>query len=71
MIQFSTTYDQEADALYLRLAPEGTAVAETREVEAGVQLDFDDAGHLVGIEVLSVSKRERMPAVHEAIAQAG
>ncbi len=53
----STTYDPEADALYVRIAPKGTEVAETREVEPGVMLDVDRAGTVIGIEVLGVRAR--------------
>lgn len=55
----STTYDPEADAMYVQIAPRGTPVTETREVEDGVMLDFDETGHLIGIEVLAVSTRKR------------
>jgi uncharacterized protein YuzE len=53
----STTYDPEADALYVRVAPKGTRVAETREIEPGVMLDVDDKGRVIGIEVLGVKAR--------------
>jgi uncharacterized protein YuzE len=53
----STTYDPEADALYVRIAPKGTFVAETREVEPGVMLDVDSKGVVIGIEVLGVRAR--------------
>ena len=52
-----TSYDPEADAFYARFAPEGTAIAETREVAPGVMLDVDQSGQLVGVEVLSVRVR--------------
>jgi uncharacterized protein YuzE len=53
----TTSYDPDADALYVRLAPKGTAIADTREVEPGIMLDMDEAGRLVGIEVLSMRLR--------------
>jgi uncharacterized protein YuzE len=53
----TTSYDPDADALYVRLAPKGTAIAETREVEPGIMLDMDEAGRLVGIEVLNMRLR--------------
>ena len=53
----ATTYDPEADAAYLRLAPESIAVAATREVSPGIILDLDAEGRLVGIEVLNVTSR--------------
>jgi uncharacterized protein YuzE len=54
------THDPEADALYLYLteSPAGArAAARTEEVADGVMLDFDDQGRVIGVEVLSVSKR--------------
>jgi len=57
----TTSYDTDADALYVRLAPKGTAIADTREVEPGIMLDMDEAGRLVGIEVLSMRLRTSLP----------
>jgi uncharacterized protein YuzE len=48
-------YDKEVDALYIRIQEKD--VARTQEVSDGVNLDFDDKGRLIGLEVLSVSKR--------------
>jgi uncharacterized protein YuzE len=53
----STTYDPEADALYLPIAPKGMAVSETREVEPGIMIDVDAVGVVIGIEVLGVRAR--------------
>jgi uncharacterized protein YuzE len=53
----TTTYDSEADAAYLRLAPDDIAVAATQEVAPGIILDLDASGRLVGIEVLNVRSR--------------
>jgi uncharacterized protein YuzE len=53
----STSYDPEADAMYVRLAPKGTAIAETREVRPGVMLDLDAEDRLVGIEILGAKAR--------------
>jgi uncharacterized protein YuzE len=44
-------YDQTADALYIELV-EGAIVARTEELEAGTLADVDEAGALVGIEVI-------------------
>ncbi len=52
-----TSYDPQADAYYARFVPDETAIAETIEVAPGVMLDIDEAGQMVGIEVLSVSLR--------------
>jgi len=48
-------FDEEADALYLRL--DDAPVIESQEVSAGIVLDFDDRRQVVGIEVLDVRKR--------------
>ena len=48
-------YDREVDALYIRIQEKN--VARTQEVSDGVNLDFDDEGLLIGLEVLSASKR--------------
>jgi uncharacterized protein YuzE len=61
----STTYAPDADALYLRIAPKGTAVAETREVEPGVMMDFDAARRPIGFEVLDVRWRQAEGTVPE------
>ena len=47
--------DKENDALYLRL--DESAVVESEEVQPGVILDFNDAGNVVGIEMLNLSAR--------------
>jgi len=64
----STNYDPEADALYVRIAPKGTAIAETREIEPGVMLDVDAKGAIVGIEVLGVRARSAGPVTPAAAA---
>ncbi len=58
----STIYDPEADALYVRMAPKGVHISETREVEDGVLMDFDERGVVIGIEVLGVRNRASVPA---------
>jgi uncharacterized protein YuzE len=49
------TYDPKTDTLSLELKPE--AVAESDEDKPGVILDYNEAGDLIGIEVLDASKR--------------
>ena len=49
--------DEAADALYIRL--EESAIVESEEVSPGVIVDFDEGGHVVGIEVLNV--RQQLP----------
>ena len=58
----STTYDDQEDALYVRIASKDARVAETREVEPGVMLDIDEGGRVIGIEVLGVKARTMEPA---------
>jgi uncharacterized protein YuzE len=55
-----TSYDPEADAMFVWFGPEGLKSARTQEVAPGVMLDFDQDGRVIGIEVLDV--RERMAA---------
>jgi uncharacterized protein YuzE len=50
-------YDPEVDALYVRLTE--SKVIESEQVQPGIILDFDEAGKVVGVEVLSVSKRAK------------
>ena len=59
----STTYDAEADALYVRIAAKEAAITETREIEPGVILDMDHAGRFIGIEILDVRARAVAPTV--------
>jgi uncharacterized protein YuzE len=49
-----TTYDAEADALYVRFAD--SPVIESEEVADGVVLDFDADGKIVGFEFLDARK---------------
>ena len=53
-----TSYDPEADAMFVWFGPEGVKSADTQEVSPGIMLDFNGEGRVVGIEVLDV--RERM-----------
>ena len=52
-----TSYDPEADALFVWFGPEGAGSAGTQEVAPGIMLDFDAEGRVIGIEVLDVSER--------------
>ena len=47
--------DHEADALYFTLSE--APAAESEEVSPGVIVDYDEAGHAVGIEMLHLSRR--------------
>ncbi len=47
--------DREADALYLTL--DDSEIAESEEVSPGIILDYNASNQVVGIEMLSLSKR--------------
>ena len=49
-----TTYDHEANALYVQFSNE--AVERTEELRPGINLDFDKRGHIIGIEMLDAKK---------------
>ena len=48
-------FDPTADAAYFEIS--SAPVERTEEIEPGINTDYDVEGRLVGIEVLSVSKR--------------
>lgn len=58
-------YDEETDALYLRL--DDSPVEESDEVQAGVILDFNAAGQVVGVEILGL--KERVPQANLKLIQ--
>jgi uncharacterized protein YuzE len=47
--------DQADDALYFEL--DDAEIVESEEVQPGIILDYDQAGRLVGIEILDLSTR--------------
>jgi uncharacterized protein YuzE len=47
--------DRESDALYLRL--DDSEIVESREVAPGVVLDYNQQDHIVGVEILHLSRR--------------
>ncbi|MBI4287173.1 MAG: DUF2283 domain-containing protein [Chloroflexi bacterium] len=47
--------DESNDALYFRL--DESAIVESEEVQPGIVLDFDEKGHVVGMEVLGIKGR--------------
>lgn len=50
------TYDQEADAAYISFAPIADGqVAETFELTDALHLDVDEAGIVLGLEVLNAT----------------
>jgi uncharacterized protein YuzE len=55
-------YDREIDALYIRL--QETHVARTVEIDEGVNLDFDETGKLIGLEVLDATERYSLADIY-------
>lgn len=50
----TATYDDEADAIAVWFAPDGVRSVESEEVAPGVVLDYDEAGRVIGVELLNV-----------------
>jgi uncharacterized protein YuzE len=48
-------YDNEIDALYIRLQEKH--VERTLEIEEGLNIDFDKSGRMIGLEVLDAVDR--------------
>jgi uncharacterized protein YuzE len=48
-------YDKEVDALYIYLQQK--QVAETIEIHEGVNIDLDEEGKLIGVEILDATER--------------
>lgn len=56
-------YDRQTDilAVFLSSAP----VEESDEIKPGIIVDFDNAGNIVGFEILDASQRVERPASME------
>jgi len=48
-------YDKEVDALYIRIQEK--KVAYTREIEEGINLDLDEDGKVIGLEIIGATER--------------
>ena len=48
-------YDQEVDALYIRIQEK--AVAYTKELEEGINLAMDADGKIIGLEIIGAVER--------------
>ena len=59
------TYDNETDSAYIYLV-EDSEVARTTGTEDGINLDFDEDGMLLGIEVLDAKGKLPQPLLDEA-----
>lgn len=53
--------DHAADAVYLNLTDR--PIKDSAEVADGIVVDYDDAGRIVGVEILDASKRTDDPEV--------
>ena len=51
-------YDKEVDALYIRIQEK--KVSHTREIEEGINLDIDEDGKVVGLEIIVVAERYKL-----------
>lgn len=56
-------YDQEVDVLTIQLS--NAPVEESDQDQSGVILDYDKDGNIVGLEILSASKRIENPRTLE------
>lgn len=57
-------YDPAANAAYIRFAT--GEVADSAEVSEGIVLDYDESGHIIGMEVLDARKHLPPEALTEA-----
>ena len=57
-------FDPVADAAYFEIS--SADVEETKEIEPGIIVDYDKNGHVIGVEVLSVSKRNISDSISKA-----
>lgn len=48
-------YDREVDALYIRIQEK--YVARTEELEEGINLDIDEDGKIIGLEIIGAVER--------------
>ena len=48
-------YDQEVDALYIRIQEK--EIYKTKELEEGISLDFDKEGKMIGLEIIGAIER--------------
>jgi uncharacterized protein YuzE len=51
--------DHAADAVYLNLTDR--PIKDSAEVADGIVVDYDDAGHIVGVEIQDASRRTNDP----------
>ena len=52
-------YNKEADSIYIEMAK--ARVAESDQEKKDIIMDYDEAGNLIGIEILNASKKTKQP----------
>lgn len=53
--------DKDADAIYVNLTDR--PIKDSAEVAEGIVVDYDEAGRIVGVEILDASARTGDPSV--------
>ncbi|MFZ3065933.1 MAG: DUF2283 domain-containing protein [Nitrospirota bacterium] len=48
-------YDKEVDALYIKIQEK--KVSHTKEIEEGINLDIDEDGKVIGLEIIGATER--------------
>lgn len=48
-------YDREVDALYIRIQEK--KVSRTKEIEEGINIDLDEEGKVIGLEIIGATER--------------
>ena len=48
-------YDKEVDSLYIRIQEK--EVSLTKELEEGINLDMDDEGKIIGLEIIGATEK--------------
>jgi len=48
-------YDQEVDALYIRIQEK--VVSRTKVLEEGINIDIDEDGKIIGLEIIGAKER--------------
>ncbi len=63
-MKLTVKYDSTANAAYIRFSSD--TVHESEEVSAGIVFDYDESGHIVGMEILDARKHLPSAVLTEA-----
>jgi uncharacterized protein YuzE len=55
-------YDKETDSLYIELSSKHST--ESEELSDGVVVDYDETGHIVGLDIESASKNFNLSSLN-------